>query len=204
MRAIYVAALALLILAGVFLANFLSFQEQTPSILHDQAPPFESLLPQEPDAIVEAPAECSPLCAQHVPAWDSRPTPEPIPVPTLEPLSPPIPEPDVLTVQEPSDQITPVVPPPDPVTVPAPISYIYFLTGVPVQPAPTVPMPSAVVYSTGFMPVVQSYSMPVFVPRVVPSRVGSPKWVYPNGVVIKPKVYYPQQPVRNVLRGVTP
>jgi hypothetical protein len=51
---------------------------------------------------------------------------------------------------------------------------------------------------------VSAYGVPVFFPKVVPSRVGSPKLVYTNGVVIKPKVYFPHQPVRNSLRGVTP
>jgi hypothetical protein len=47
--------------------------------------------------------------------------------------------------------------------------------------------------------------LPIYYPQqVVPSRFGSPKLVYPNGVVIKPKVYFPRQPVRNSLRAVTP
>ena len=198
MKAVYVAVLALLILTGVFLADFFSFQEPTSSILHDQATPFESLLPQDPDSLVKVTAEASPLFAQQVPSGNVRPVPVLAPPPVFEP----IPEPDLLTVPAPFPA-APVPQPSLPDAVPAPGSYIYFFTGVPVQ---SVPMPSAVVYTNtyphGFTPATPA--MPVFVPQVVPSRVGVPKWVYPNGVVIKPKVYYPHQPVRNTLRGVTP
>jgi hypothetical protein len=102
--------------------------------------------------------------------------------------------------------------PPPPAKSAEPTSYVYFFTGVPVRPAPM-----TVVYTGGFtstvpvvsvvptMPVVQqTYSVPIFTPQVVPSRVGAPKLVYTNGVVIKPKVYYPKQPLRNSLRGITP
>jgi hypothetical protein len=93
----------------------------------------------------------------------------------------------------------------------SPVSYVYFFTGVPVQSVPN----TNIVYSGGpagaapatfapTMPSVQSYGVPVFVPQVVPSRVGAPKLVYSNGVVIKPKVYFPRQPLRNSVRGVTP
>ena len=229
MRATYVATLVLLILAGVFLANFLSLREQKSFILRDQTPPFESLLPQKSDSLVEVPTECSPLCAQQAPVWNTRPVPEPTPPPVWNrPTPPQVPKPDALTVQAPSP-VAPVSQPPDKITVPAPVSYIYFYTGVPVRSVPTVPMSSAIVYTKGVvpavpsqtvsvstvpvsmppvlmtsMPTVQSYGVPVFFPRVVPSRVGASKWVYSNGVVIKPKVYYPHQPVRNSLRGVTP
>ena len=54
------------------------------------------------------------------------------------------------------------------------------------------------------VPMVPVYPQPVFTPTVVPSRIGSPKLVYPNGVVIKPKVYFPNQPLKNTLRAVTP
>jgi len=94
-----------------------------------------------------------------------------------------------------------------PSTAPVPPAYIYFFTGIPVQPAP---MPIAL-HTGGFMPVtfvpvpvIQSQVVPVFTPRVVPSRVGAPRLVYPNGVVIRPTVYFPNQPFRNVLRAVTP
>jgi len=140
------------------------------------------------------------------------PTPTPTPVPPSAPATTQVPETDVLTEQEPPS--APALQPPAPHVAPA--SYIYFYTGVPVR---SVPVPTAVVNTGVFtpaapalpvsavpvsMPVVQSYGVPVFVPRVVPSRVGAPKLVYSNGVVIKPKVYFPHQPVRNSLRGVTP
>lgn len=48
------------------------------------------------------------------------------------------------------------------------------------------------------------YSQPVYMPRTVPSRFGAPKLVYPNGVVVKPKVYVPGRPIKNTLRAVTP
>jgi len=218
MRAICIAALALLILAGVFWANFLSLKKQELSVLHEQTSPFESLLPRESDLPADTLAEPAPLCAQHVPVWNARPTPPPnppaplpaftpiIPVPT--PATPQVPVPDVATAQEPLPPL-----PSAPASHTAPASYIYFYTGVPVQAVPILPVPAAATSITSVstvpmpmvsMPVVSPYSVPVFVPRVVPSRIGSPKLVYTNGVVIKPKVYYPHQPVRNSLRGVTP
>ena len=99
--------------------------------------------------------------------------------------------------------ISPVPPPPvptQPLETNASPAYIYFFTGIPVRPAPT----TVFMYTTTPAPAVQSYAVPVFVPQVVPSRVGAPKLVYSNGVVIKPKVYFPNQPARNVIRGVTP
>lgn len=45
---------------------------------------------------------------------------------------------------------------------------------------------------------------PVFFPNVVPKRHGAPKLVYPNGVVVKPKVYVPGRPLKNAIRAVTP
>ena len=106
---------------------------------------------------------------------------------------------------------------------PASSSYIYFYTGVPVHPAPkavfvyaggathTVPMsmtppaPSMPVASpqlTG--QVMRTHVVPVFIPQVAPSRFGAPRLIYSNGVVIKPTVYFPNQPVRNTIRGFTP
>jgi hypothetical protein len=90
----------------------------------------------------------------------------------------------------------------------SPVSYIYFYTGVPVRPTQAA---TTIVYTNGggFMPaapapLAQSFAVPVFVPQVVPSRVGAPKLVYSNGVVIKPRVYFPNQPVRNSVRAFTP
>jgi len=106
--------------------------------------------------------------------------------------------------------------------------YVYFFTGIPVQSSPVqstlpqpapmqpTPMPTAFyaggwAHTGGLMPVtfvpapvIQTHVIPVFTPRVVPSRVGAPKLVYPNGVVIRPTVYFPNQPIRNVFRAVTP
>lgn len=54
-------------------------------------------------------------------------------------------------------------------------------------------------------PVCPIQQMPVYFPTVVQSRIGkTPKWVYPNGVVVKPKVYLPGRPLRNAARAVTP
>lgn len=54
-------------------------------------------------------------------------------------------------------------------------------------------------------PVYPAWPMPMAYPRVVPSWLGkTPKWVYPNGMVVKPKVYFRGRPVRNVLRAVIP
>ena len=83
-------------------------------------------------------------------------------------------------------------------------SYIYFFTGVPVQPAPMLAVPMTYFsYTSGFTftsvsvvsaPVVQPYVVPVFVPQVVPNGVvgaRAPKWGYSNGTVFKPLVYFP-------------
>jgi len=34
--------------------------------------------------------------------------------------------------------------------------------------------------------------------------VGPPTLVYPNGIVVRPKVYLPQQPFKNTVRAITP
>lgn len=111
-----------------------------------------------------------------------------------------------------TESVTPVHDAPATPTSIAPSSYIYFFTGIPV---PQTPMPTApvmqFVYTRGFTsvsmtstPVVQSYAVPTFVPQVVPSRIGAPKWGHSNGVVIKPTVYFPHQPLRNAMWFVVP
>ena len=193
MKRTCIAAFGLLILVIVILAVFLPPEQPKPSSLSEQAASFAPLLP-ETDVPGEIPSELAVPFAQAVPQGV-------YPVPAT-------PHPWVVT----SSRVVPVqgqpVPPPLPAPV-APVSYVYFYTGVPAQPAPTA---TTVYYYTGggstpvavSAPMVQSYMVPVFVPQVVPSRVGAPKWVYSNGVVIKPKVYFPHQPVRNSFRVVTP
>ena len=82
----------------------------------------------------------------------------------------------------------------------------------PVDPTVTcpAPCPASIIPVYPVMPVMPVYPMtqkpvvPVYAPEVRSSHFGAPKLVYPNGVVIKPKVYYPNQKLRNVLRAVTP
>ena len=200
MRVIYTAILAGLILVGVFLMNFLPFKGGDSSLLQDQAASLASLLPGEAYSPSPASAEHSPHVAQNV-SGDVL----------ADSMVPVLPLPVVAPAQQKvkTQQAVPTLV--QPVGTAAPVSYVYFYTGVPVRSAPM----TTVVYTGGLttaapapvmpmMPVVQPYAVPVFVPRVVPSRVGAPKLVYSNGVVIKPTVYYPRQPVRNAVRGVTP
>jgi len=179
----YIAILASLILVGVLSVHWLPLgKKETPSILHDRAASFSSLLPPENmSADISVPVTQN-VSAQKAPA---NVPPPPVPVPArTEPRSTPPPT---------------TVPP----TSAAPVSYIYFLTGVPVRTvtAPTI-VYTGVSLTAAPAPVVQTFAVPVFVPQVVPSRVGTPRLVYSNGVVIKPKVYFPNQPVRNSIRFV--
>ena len=189
--------------AGVFLIIFFPFQEKDDSLLHGQSASFASLLPTESDQTHGLSAESVSLFAQNVPD-DVRAVPAapsvvlPVVPPVIEQQSASVPQQSAGTV--------------------APISYVYFYTGVPVRPLPTASVlytavPASVAQApfvpivrpaAAPMPVVQSFSVPVFYPQVISSRVGAPKLVYTNGVVVKPKVYYPRQPLRNSLRGVTP
>ena len=72
---------------------------------------------------------------------------------------------------------------------------LYPITLVPVYPVfPVMPV----------FPILHQGPMSVQMPAIKSSRFGASKFVYPNGVVIKPKVYYPNRKLRNVLRAVTP
>ena len=198
MKIIYATIFGSLVATGVFLVLFSPFQEKDASVLQDLSESIESLLPTktESDLPHGTPTESVSLTlfAQNVPD-DVCSIPTVISV--LPSTIPSVIEQQSATVPQQSTENA--------------VSYVYFYTGVPVRPV----VPTAtVVYMGGFtpvvpvptvqMPVVQPYSIPIFVPQVVPSRVGTPKLVYTNGVVVKPKVYYPRQPVRNSLRGVTP
>ena len=199
-RIIYIVIIAGFVVVSIFLVNFLPFKGENSSILQDQAASLASLLPEETDSPSATSAEPSPQFAQKVSGdVHSVPTVSVVPLPVVAPAH------EKVKTQQSVPALT------QPVGTVAPASYVYFYTGVPVQSAPA----TTIVYTGGLMtaaparvmpvmPVVQPYAVPVFVPRVVPSRVGAPKWVYSNGVVIKPTVYYPRQPVRNVVRGVTP
>jgi hypothetical protein len=187
----------------------------------------ETILPAAIDAPNGVLAESAPLCAQNA-SSDQNVFSEASIVQAepsvLQPLMPLVVEPVVSSIEvlqpvEPQavenffvePQPAPILPQPDPVQFAEsapPTSYLYFYTGVPVRPVSMIATPYTTFY-TGFvpaapMPVVQTYTVPLFIPQIVPSRIGHPKWVYPNGVVIKPKVYYPNQPMRNVIRGITP
>jgi hypothetical protein len=206
MRNTYIIIIALFILAGALVVNFLPSQGCDSCLLHDQMASLSLLLPQETDFPDGVPAEASPHVGQIVPGGI-----RPVPAPPLTPI-PASPQQPVPTQEI---EFVPLAPLPQeqaPSGIAAPpVSYVYFYTGVPVWSVPK----TTIIYSGGqtvavsapvapMMPVVQPYSVPVFVPQVVPSRVGAPKLVYSNGVVIKPKVYYPRQPLRNSIRGVTP
>jgi len=94
----------------------------------------------------------------------------------------------------------------------APGSYVYFFTGVPVQPAPMTYftysgftfMSVSVVPAPAVQP---TYVAPVFVPQVVPSRMGASRWVYSNvyshGAFMNSQVYFPQ-PVYNAVYVIAP
>ena len=196
MKIFYVSVIVSLVVSGVFLVIFFPFQTEEVSVLRGQSEAFESLLPTESALPHGLSAESVSLFAQNVPE-DVR----------AYPATPSVSQPAVPPLVEQQSAVVPL----QPIGPTAPVSYIYFYTGVAVRPVPT----ATVVYTSAPVapivrpvvapvPVVQSYSVPVFVPQIVPSRVGAPKLVYTNGVVIKPKVYYPRQPVRNSLRGVTP
>lgn len=82
-----------------------------------------------------------------------------------------------------------------------PMQSMYYTPLVPMQPVacPYQPIP--------YPPVVQPAMLPVYMPSMVlPSRFGhgSPRLIYPNGVIVKPKVYIPGQPLKNAVRAITP
>ena len=89
-----------------------------------------------------------------------------------------------------------------------PIVYTSSFTSLSVVSVPVVQSYVSQVYvpqvSIPQVSVPQNFVSPVFFPQVVPSRVGAPKWVYSNGVVIKPTIYFPHQPVRNVWHVIMP
>ena len=217
-----------LVLAGVILVKSLPHEQcKDTSILSDQAELLAFLLPEGFDIPVQAPAETAdpfvfevsappaplPLAPPQllVESAEERSVPAPIPPPSIVPQSFVVAMTDVETPPAPASEA-----PSSPATAASP-SYIYFYTGIPVRPTPTTTSPipvspaSTIFYTGGFAsvtvvptPVAKTHVVPIFTPQTVPSRVGAPKWVYSNGVVIKPKVYFPHQPFRNALRGVTP
>ena len=180
MKRTYIVALALIILMGLCLANRLSIRENGSTDLNKQTESLASLLPNEARAEISAPI------AQNVPST-VRSSPQSVAPAKEQPSAPALPQPKESA---------------------PPAAYLIFYTGVPVRHAPTstfVVLPPAVQTSiVPVVPVVQPNAVPIFVPQVVPSRVGPSKLVYSNGVVIKPRVYFPHQPVRNSIRGVTP
>jgi len=215
----YTAVCVLLIVGGIVWVKqiLLERKEVSSLILSDQAAAFALLLPKDIVEIpIEVPAEPAVSFASDIlPVADVLPSLE-IPSELLglfaEPkkelsvLEPAITQPAVFSqpsvvpkeaAAEATEELAPVSAAP---------SYLYFYTGVPVQPVPmfTVSYTGRFTTVTATPSVIQSSVVPVFVPQIVPSRAGAPKWVYSNGVVIKPKAYFPNQPVRNSLRAVTP
>ena len=194
MKYTYIVAPVLIILVGMFFAGYLPNRESDSSALREQTESLVSLLPHEYDGTRGTMAEGSAPIAQNVPGTVRSVQPPPAP----KPVAPAKEQPTVPALPQPKESATPV-------------SYIIFYTGVPVRSAPTttfvytgVVPPAVQAPIVPVVPVVQANAVPIFVPRVVPSRVGPPKLVYTNGVVIKPRVYFPNQPVRNTIRGVTP
>ena len=216
MRKTFILILASLILVSVLLTEFVPFEREPFRGGHAFHPPdwFVTMGSCMPEAVaLPCEAEAYPAITREYPC-DVTPNtnntnnrnnmmPGNIIVPGCVLPSKIVPVSSITLVSQPmlaqasSHGAAPV--PPLPTAVPAPTSspaaYFLFYTGVPVLPNPN-PMVQA--------PMVQSFAAPVFVPQVVSSRVGPPRWVYSNGVVIKPKVYYPRQPLRNSIRGVTP
>ena len=224
----YIAFLASLTLVSVFIVNFLPIHEGESSILRSPSIPYTPLLPTAVCAPCEAIAEPAPVFSQNVPSGiidipSEIYEPEPFVValdvaeqPVAQQFSPPA----VVGAVEASQTVLPqTVSPPTPAASAEP-SYVYFYTGVPVQPAPaavfvyasgtvhTVPMsmvpPASPPPVSGQVRTVRTHVVPVFTPQVAPSRFGAPRLVYSNGVVIKPTVYFPNQPMRNTIRGFTP
>ena len=216
----YIVVCTLLILMGVILTRLLPpEQKESSSILSDQAESLAFLLPERFDLPVGVLGETvepfaievltAPAVVQSVelPQSVAKPTEA---LPASEPAKIPssvIPQSFVTLVAEGPVPAAPA----SPVSA-APVSYIYFYTGIPVQrdPMPVAPM-KTVFYTGGFTsvtvaatPVARIQVVPIFTPQVASSRMGAPKLVYSNGVVIKPKVYFPKQPVRNTLRSATP
>ena len=172
-----VIAVSLLVVGIVlFIWHPLGKQEPAP-IFQDQAAPLALLLPPENEFMdmVFPEAQNGDVCVSSASAI----LPADIPQPQEQQLS-----------------VAPVV-------TSSPVSYVYFFTGIPVRPT----QQTTIFYTNGLtpvplVPVTQTYVAPVFVPQIVPSRVGTPRLVYSNGVVVKPKVYFPNQPVRNTVRFI--
>lgn len=190
---VYIAVLVLLILVGGFLAKMLPVGHEESSVLSEEAALLAPLMPTTEDVPREVSAEFAAPFAQNV--FDVRP--RTITPPLLE-----APRPATQPVEQKQPAPAPVLAIPQPAVSAVPVSFVYFFNGtkvVPGTPVKTVPM----VYTSAPF-AAPSTVVSVFVPQVVPSRVGMPKLVYPNGVVIKPQVYYPHQPVRNSFRVVMP
>jgi hypothetical protein len=185
MKHTYIVALALIILMGMFLANYLPIRENGSAVLRERTESFVSLLPHG-DRYSETRAEVSAPVAMNTSS----------------------------TVRSAPQLVAPVKEQPTAPALPAfkesapPATYLIFYTGTPVRHVPTTTVvyvpPTVQTSIVPVVPVVQPQAVPIFVPQVVPSRVGPSKLVYSNGVVIKPRVYFPHQPVRNSIRGVTP
>lgn len=201
-KTIYVLVGASLILGGVFLGWLLRGGQNDvpapPDNTESSTPivPVESTEPTEPNVhetvlvkpentLEESIVPPSPnISDENVQAVPEVASVQPAAVPPID--VPPI------TVT-PTEEMSPApAQPPAPASVPptpSPVSYLYFYTGVPVHP-----MPSSVVYTSGFMPavsipVVQPYIVPVFVPQI-PKRIEMSRIVYWNCVVIQPQVYW--------------
>lgn len=86
-------------------------------------------------------------------------------------------------------------------TPPARVVYHYWPTA-PVVVQPAVPAPAATIVAYPGTVVSQSVAVPAAV--AVPAPMLVPAVVYPAPAVIRAKVYYPGQPVRNVIRAVVP
>ncbi|GHT17985.1 hypothetical protein FACS1894189_4980 [Planctomycetales bacterium] len=174
--------LVIFVVLGILLALFLTQFLTCRSPSEPESGSWVSLLQNA------APAEPSPLVAQNAVAAEPKHTVPPPVLPTAEPPKnlPP----------ETSQTVSLAVPQETPKLIP--FVYLY--------PLPQRHYNPVVYYVQPIQPVVAPQPvLPIYYPQqVVPSRFGSPKLVYPNGVVIKPKVYFPHQPVRNILRGITP
>ena len=173
-----IAVLTLLVLVGIFLVRWLPVEREPPSLFPDQAALLTPLLLDMETVPSGSQAESADPLSQNFSLPPVPPKLLELPQPAVQEATGPLPVPS--SVQ--------------PAVSALPVSFIYFDNRcVRVVPTRTVP----IVYTSGLPPIAPlsvavpaPVMVPIFVPQIVPSRVGVPKWVYPNGVIIKPQVYY--------------
>jgi hypothetical protein len=183
MKKTHTATLVLFVLVSILLVAITFTKKKDATVIDGHVESLESLLPQEVDKALAEPA----ALFSRKDLGGLRPTQVIVPLSPVKEVPPPA------KGQQYSG------------TIPT-VSYVYFYTGVPVRPIPmsNIVYTSQITPATPAMPVAQPLAVPIFIPQVVPAQRGAPKLVYTNGVVIRPKVYYPNQPFRNSMLRFTP